>query len=170
MFVLLAEVEFYCPVLSWNPRSLRESELSAVLLLSNYRACYLSKAEKSPKYCPIKWSGLLLLGSLQKVPGLPWWGQRLVLQPLPTSRSPPQPLTLRCSQLALLFVQLEGELQNWSSWRITFPSTSPLPCFSASLVSLILFSSHKYWKWQNMGVQCRGRKKTKMGSCLNNLK
>lgn len=169
MFVLLAEVEFYCPVLSWNPRSLRESELSAVLLLSNYRACYLSKAEKSPKYCPIKWSGLLL-GSLQKVPGLPWWGQRLVLQPLPTSCSPPQPLTLRCSQLALLFVQLEGELQNWSSWRITFPSTSPLPCFSASLVSLILFNSHKYWKWQNMGVQCRGRKKTKMGSCLNNLK
>lgn len=158
MFVLLAEVEFYCPVLSWNPRSLGESELSTVLLLSNYRACYLSKTEKSPKCCPIKLSGLLL-GSLQKVPGLPWWRQCLVRQPLPTSCSPPQPLTLRCSQLARLFLQLEGELQNWSSWKITFPSASPLPYFSASSVSLILFNSHKYWKWQNMGVECRGRKK-----------
>lgn len=124
----------------------------------------------SPKYCPIKLSGLLLEG-LQKVQGLPWWQCCLVRRSLPTSCSPLQSLTLHCSQLARLVVQLEGELQNWSSCKITFPSTSALPYFSASPVSLILFNSQKYCKWQNVGVQCRGREKQpKVGSCLNKLR
>lgn len=41
-------------------------------------------------------------------------------------------------QLSWLVVQLEGELWNWSFWKITFPSTSPLPYLSSSSVFLIL--------------------------------
>ena len=52
MFLLLAEIEFYCPVPSRHPCSLGKTELGAVLLLSNYQACYLSKTENHPDIVP----------------------------------------------------------------------------------------------------------------------